>query len=39
MPVSNTKSWKGKFKYDPILYQKDRDYREQIEYTKLLIGR
>lgn len=37
MPKSNMISWKGKFKYDSERYKNDTEYKNQIEYTKMLI--
>jgi len=37
MPKSNLKNWKGKFHYDIDKYLNDKEYRDTVEYTKLLI--
>lgn len=39
MPSSNLKNWRGKFQYDIEKYKNDTEYRQTIEYTKLLIKR
>ena len=31
------KSWRGKFSYDVDRYKNDKEYRTDIEYTKLVI--
>lgn len=38
MPTNQTVSWKGKFKYDPVLYKTDNIYKEQVEYAKYVIS-